>query len=177
MIKAIKELQQANQAFSDQIPHSVKGIFVIVVLSLVIAGSILEYKSDQQITQIREDIIEAISNIGTNAWVIVDGVIVKQPYKLFEDLMTMDKHRGHHSCPEMRIRLSITNSSQSITLDVGRDSEIPTEYWIFDPNKSYLECIGSFRTESLSKWQGVKIKTPREIEEDKKKGIQQKHAR
>ena len=43
---------------------------------------------------------------------------------------------GHHSHPTKRIRVDINSEKGNITLELGRDSQISEEYWVFYPKYS-----------------------------------------
>ena len=40
---------------------------------------------------------------------------------------------GHHSHPTKMIRVDIQGETDSLTLELGRDSGSPQEYWVFNP--------------------------------------------
>jgi hypothetical protein len=40
---------------------------------------------------------------------------------------------GHHSHPTKMIRVDIQGETESLTLELGRDSSDPREYWVFNP--------------------------------------------
>ena len=40
---------------------------------------------------------------------------------------------GHHSHPTIRVRVDINSERGNMTFELGRDSALPQEYWVFYP--------------------------------------------
>jgi hypothetical protein len=53
--------------------------------------------------------------------------------KIVSALQQTSSVLGHHSHPTKKIRVDINSEKGNITLELGRDSQIPEEYWVFYP--------------------------------------------
>lgn len=73
---------------------------------------------------------------------ILDSVKSKQ---LIDVLKTIEKIEAHHSHSTERIPIVITSQRDTLVLQIGQDSNYPTEYWLFADKYDQTE-IGRVRT-------------------------------
>lgn len=50
---------------------------------------------------------------------------------ILEELRKIENYMAHHSHPTDQLTIELTSNNQTFPLSLERDSEIPTEYWIF----------------------------------------------
>ena len=83
--------------------------------------------------------------------VSVNGVQMAFPANLLQALREMRDPIGHHSHPTDRFRVRITTTNSSLTLDLGRDSHNPNEFWVFYPgfHSTELNDVGRVFTDAL----------------------------
>ena len=142
-----------GQMKSDiQIPSGVKVGFFVVVLLLLITMWTTFNATDKRLKSVRVGILESLREMDENARVFIDGKPIKSAQVVIKDLCLMGEHRAHHSHPGKRFRIRVDGSDNSVILELGRDSEIQTEYWVFNPQSEFFKdtIIGSFQSEFLS---------------------------
>jgi hypothetical protein len=68
--------------------------------------------------------------------------------KIVSALQQTSSVLGHHSHDTKRIRVDINSEKGNITLELGRDSQVPQEYWVFYPKYRVTSNyeIGRIRT-------------------------------
>jgi hypothetical protein len=84
--------------------------------------------------------------------VLIDGTPIDRPLLAVEALKLLDGHRAHHSGPTSGVDLLLEIGDERMHLRVAKDSDVPTEFWVFYPDLSHTKTneIGSFRSESFS---------------------------
>jgi hypothetical protein len=67
---------------------------------------------------------------------------------IVETLRGLRSYHAHHSHATTRIRVEIRGPQTSLVLDLGRDSDLPNEYWVFSPVSFITSSneIGKIRT-------------------------------
>ncbi len=63
----------------------------------------------------------------------LNGQEVQDPAILFATLRLVDHVHAHHSHPTTPIRIELLSDASSTTVSIARDSERPTEFWVFLP--------------------------------------------
>jgi hypothetical protein len=103
---------------------------------------------------IMTETLRFLNSLSDNANVIINGKAVDNPSDVISKLKTLAKIQAHHSHPTQRIRIQVLNSDYSLTLELGRDSDIPSEYWVFYPGyrHSRLNEIGRINTTIFDKY-------------------------
>lgn len=136
------------------IPSGVKAAFVIVILLLLAVTGAFFFITGNQLDSVRVEMLKSLHEMEGSAKVFIDGNPVQSPQRIIEDLGSIRPHRAHHSHPEERFVVRVVSQTNSVVLELGRDSEIRTEYWVFNPKLSVFEdsIIGSFQTDALSKY-------------------------
>jgi hypothetical protein len=74
-------------------------------------------------------------------------------------LKTIKHVPSHHSYPVELFRIEIISASESLELTLGRDSELPIEYWVF-PGRPRISTemgndIGRITTSTLASYSGI----------------------
>ncbi len=69
--------------------------------------------------------------------------------QILEELRKVDNYMAHHSHPTDQLTIELISNDQTFPLSVERDSEIPTEYWIFSNKYEVTSSneIGRIQTE------------------------------
>jgi hypothetical protein len=69
---------------------------------------------------------------------------VTDPTPLFLVLRLIDHEPRHHSSPTKPIALILTDGNKASVFLLARDSERPTEFWIFQPGGSSESGLGQY---------------------------------
>ena len=92
----------------------------------LIAGSIIT-------TYARRDALNFIQSLSGNYTVYVNHQQARDSDKIISALKEITPYWAHHSHPTTRIRVDIRSDTRDLTLELGRDSDNPQEYWVFFP--------------------------------------------
>lgn len=67
--------------------------------------------------------------------VSINGAIAKEKNEVLAMLHSMDNRafQAHHSHPTKHIKVTIESHGKILELQLGRDSQLPQEYWVFYP--------------------------------------------
>lgn len=116
------------------------GFMVIISMAFIIGmlGDLIESTK-------RIEFKNFLTSVSTNKSVYIDEKLHKDPNGVIEQLKNIKWMPGHRSHPTNRIYVKIADNDKSVTILVRRDSDEPTEYWIFYPVTSKLE-IGRIYT-------------------------------
>jgi hypothetical protein len=106
----------------------VVGIFLAIAVFLGIAIK----KNAEQLE--RQKTVVWLNNLPNGYTVRIDGRIATKPVPIVEALKTITPVSPHHSHPLKPLLLEIAFGSQKLDLLVARDSELPSEYWVFLPD-------------------------------------------
>ena len=83
----------------------------------------------------RQKVVELLRQPdATQFRVLVNDRPVTNGSEIVVDLRGISSDWGHHSHPTKRTRLQIDGASDRLLLELGRDSDRPHEYWVFDPS-------------------------------------------
>jgi len=126
------------------------GIFAIVCFVVPIQASFMVGGSMEK--TLRAEVIRFLGNISSEATVMVNGQTVQNPQDVISEVAKLTKLDAHHSHPTIRIHVDIINEDRRLRLELGRDSELPTEYWIFCPDYRFTKMneIGRITTDVFS---------------------------
>ena len=79
----------------------------------------------------------------TKTEIKINGVRVDfNPEKVVNELLSVDNLRDHHSGPINELKFEINDGRTKVEFELGRDSELKTEYWLDINNRN----IGKIRT-------------------------------
>lgn len=68
-----------------------------------------------------------------DAKVSIDGKQVRDSARVLQAFRGITWIPAHHSHPIRRISVVVRSEAGDLTLDLGRDSQVPEEYWVFYP--------------------------------------------
>jgi len=86
-------------------------------------------------TYARRDALDFIKSLSGNYMVYVNRQEVRQSDRMISALKEITPYWAHHSHPTKRIRVDIRSDARDLTLELGRDSSNPQEYWVFYPER------------------------------------------
>lgn len=121
-------------------------LFVAIIAFVILTSAWIAYEARQQLfTALDEPILS----------VEVDGRLLPEP-EPFVDLlrhMNSSTYRYHHSHPTQPMNVVLHTKTKDIDLILARDSDLPNEYWVFDPTykTTTQNDIGKVTTKLLDK--------------------------
>lgn len=89
--------------------------------------------------QVRHDVAVFLDHVASDAIVEVDGRPRADGPEVVRVLQSLAPLAAHHSHPINRIDVRVESGGRSLELVLGRDSQVPDEYWVFDPRYSALD--------------------------------------
>jgi hypothetical protein len=118
--------QPANRLVAIRAGFPTKSVsfFLFSALTAMVAASTMT-------TYARRDILGFMQNLSGNYTVYVNHQAVREPEKIISSLKEIAPYWAHHSHPTTRIRVDIDSDARDLTLELGRDSGNPQEYWVF----------------------------------------------
>jgi hypothetical protein len=124
------------------------------ILAFVVPIMVVSILSSIMTSIIRNDACEFLSSAGKNVTVTVEGMAVTDARPVIAALRQMSSRLAHHSHPEKVIHVTVTEGGQTLRLNLGRDSERPTEYWVFYPyyRHTSMNEIGRITTNVFDFW-------------------------
>jgi len=121
---------------------SAGGFFVLpILLTFMIANPMT--------SGVRTQTLRFLNNASAGARVEINGNMVDDPNNVISGLKTLTRIAAHHSQPMQRIRIVVADTNYSLSLELGRDSSRPSEYWVFYPGyrSTRLNEIGRITTD------------------------------
>ncbi len=99
-------------------------------------------------------VVSSIRSLSGNYVVYVDGRQIRDSDKLISALKEIAPYPAHHSHPTKRIRVEVRAEATDLTLELGRDSDRPQEYWVFYPQFGVTSSneIGRITTSALDEY-------------------------
>jgi len=110
-------------------PARSTGFFVISIVTALLAATIMT-------TFARREALRFIKSLSGNYTVYVNTQPVGDPGKIVSALSEITPYWQHHSHPTKRIQVYIQSDERNLSLELGRDSDTPQEYWVFIPEQS-----------------------------------------
>jgi hypothetical protein len=122
------------------------GIFAVVCFVVPIQVSFMVGGSMKK--TLRAEVIRFLKNITPEATVMVNGKTIQNSQNVISEMAKLTKLAAHHSHPTIRIHAEVIDENRRLRLELGRDSELPTEYWVFCPDYRFtkLNEIGRITT-------------------------------
>ena len=99
-------------------------IFFVSILIAIVSASIVTIS-------VRNEALSFLEGTSGSYRVHVDGREPANPDKIISALKQLGPKEAHHSHPTKRILVEIQNDQGALTLELGRDSDNPQEYWVF----------------------------------------------
>lgn len=134
---------------TENVTSKMSKIFVLFIAALLVMAGFLFFVHENKLGAIRHEVLTELGETGHGYSVFVDDESVQNQAGIVEALLSIKPHRGHHSHPEDRFVVRVEGQKNSVVLELGRDSEIKTEYWIFNPRPSVFKdsVIGCVHTD------------------------------
>jgi hypothetical protein len=101
----------------------------LFVIPILVAGATASVAT----TAARQAALSFLQHSPDQFHVYVNGRPVQNGDEVLLSLRGISKYWAHHSHPTTRIRVEIRDSQRNHVLELGRDSGIPREYWVFCP--------------------------------------------
>jgi hypothetical protein len=80
---------------------------------------------------VRHEVKTWLENVSDDAIVSINDEVIRKPQTVIDELRKLAVRPAHHSHATKRIRVAITDNDQGLVIDLGRDSQLPQEYWVF----------------------------------------------
>ena len=100
--------------------------FVIPILVALAAANAVT-------TSARDEALNFMQGLSGSYTVYVNGQPARDTDRIVSTLRGVTPYWAHHSHPTKRIRVMIRSENGNLTLELGRDSGKPQEYWVFYP--------------------------------------------
>jgi hypothetical protein len=110
-------------------PTKSVSFFVISALTAGVLASTMT-------TYARRDALNFLQSLSENYTVYVNQQQVRDSDKMISSLKEIAPYWAQHSHPTTRIRVDIRSDVRDLTLELGRDSDNPQEYWVFSSEHS-----------------------------------------
>lgn len=132
---------------TPRFPKKAISLFLVSTLTVVIVSTAMS-------TYARYDVLKFVNSLSGNYKVYVNQQEVPEPDKMVSALKELAPYWAHHSHPTKRIRLLIRTDVRDLTLELGRDSDNPQEYWIFYPEHDLTSNneIGRITTSAFNEY-------------------------
>ena len=102
---------------------------------LVIAGAGTFFRQRAAENDAADKVREAVASASHAR---VNGQDIQDPALLFATLRLLDHVGAHHSGPVGSIRVDLLNGEKVSTIVIARDSQRPTEFWVFLPGNGAI---------------------------------------
>ena len=80
---------------------------------------------------VRHEVKTWLENVSVDAIVSINNEVIRKPQTVIDELRKLARLPAHHSHATKRIRIAIRDNDQGLVIDLGRDSQLPQEYWVF----------------------------------------------
>jgi hypothetical protein len=92
-----------------------------------------------------DDVHHFFNSLSPNCVVSIDSKPVENRDEILSALKSFRTLMAHHSHPTHTIQVQVSDPPRHLSLEVGRDSEDPQEYWVFVPSPSKLARRGDLK--------------------------------
>lgn len=125
------KVRSANRSRIDPLPAKIPIKSVIFFAApILVAIAVAEIVSSRS----RTEVLSFLRDLSGNYKVYVNSKPARDPDRVVAALKEVAPSAiGHHSHPTKMIRVDIQGETNSLTLELGRDSGSPQEYWVFNP--------------------------------------------
>jgi hypothetical protein len=123
-----KRSRAAFPAYVAGVEFPIKSVVFFVTASLVVLVT-----GSAATTVARQTAVSFLQQPPEQLHVLVNGRPVQNGDEIVLSLRAIASHSAHHSHPTTHIRVEIRHSQRNLVLELGRDSGIPREYWVFCP--------------------------------------------
>ena len=97
---------------------------------------------------VRHEVKTWLENVSDDATVSINNEVIRKPQTVIDELRKLAAIPAHHSYATKRIRIAIRDNDQGLVIDLGRDSQLPQEYWVFylGYRHTYVNEVGRITT-------------------------------
>lgn len=97
---------------------------------------------------VRHEVKTWLENVSDDATVSINNEVIRKPQTVIDELRKLAALPAHHSYATKRIRIAIRDNDQGLVIDLGRDSQLPQEYWVFylGYRHTYVNEVGRITT-------------------------------
>lgn len=129
------------------LPFVSGGLFIIPILLIFVLSWMMT-------STLRKEVKNFLGKTSSNTVVRIDGQQVVKPDIIVGELKKTAKLSAHHSHATKRFTIEIANQAETLTLQLGRDSSNPQEYWVFYPSFGHTSKneIGKIQTTLFDKY-------------------------
>jgi hypothetical protein len=110
----------------ENLPLKSIACFVISFVSIFVIGGI---KS----SSLRNTVKAFLNDVSAEVKVKVNREWFNNPKEIVEVLKKVQPLPAHHSHSTTPIHIEVINDTRSLSIELGRDSQRPQEYWVFYP--------------------------------------------
>lgn len=119
-----RHLGNSSAAAQPGVPIKSMSFFVVSGVTTILVSSVMT-------TYARHEAVNFVQSLSGNYTVYVNEQEIRDSEKLISALKGIKPYWAHHSHPTKRIRVLIRSDEKYLTLELGRDSDNPQEYWVF----------------------------------------------
>ena len=83
---------------------------------------------------VRLQVLSFINSLPSQYTVFINGKLIQNAEEVLATLRTVAPITAHHSHPTSRLHIEVRTTSHCLQLELGRDSGISQEYWVFNPS-------------------------------------------
>jgi len=136
--------QPLNRLVTVRAGFPIKSVSVFLISAgiLLVAATIVTNHS-------RREALNFLHNLPERYQVYVNQQQVADSEKIISSLKEIAPYWAHHSHPTKRIRVEVHSDIRTLTLELGRDSDDPQEYWVFYPEIALNNEIGRITTSAF----------------------------
>jgi hypothetical protein len=126
VVNWVRQLIRARVTGKKTVPLKSVLFFVIPIVFVFIFENVIE-------VIVRHKLHLLLRSLSSDRVILVNGLPASSPEVVIGALQKVQPTEGHHSHPTRRINVDIKAHGGAMTLVLGRDSDIPQEYWVFSP--------------------------------------------
>ena len=82
---------------------------------------------------VRSQVLAFLNSLPAQHGVFINGKPAQNPEVVLATLRTVAPLMAHHSHPTSTVRIEVQTKGKSLNLQLGRDSGVSQEYWVFYP--------------------------------------------
>jgi hypothetical protein len=122
----------------------------------IFLGSVLGMFGDLIEASARIQVKEFLVSVSGKETVLIDGQSAKDSQKVIDQLKDIRWMPGHRSHDTDRIDIRIVDGDKNMNIFIRRDSDVPTEYWVYYPYYKFTSKmeIGRINTDIFNDFKG-----------------------
>lgn len=136
--RAARKVSEGDDASRMKFPSA--GVAVLAA-SIISVG----YLHHSAAVNAREKVLADLEGLSGSYKLRVDGRDVPNAGTILTALSQVDDVPAHHSRPTKSIEIEVEDGAKAFRLVLGRDSERPTEYWVYYPEEDFTNGVTTGR--------------------------------